>query len=80
MKITIRGREFNVVRKPGKMVDGTLGFYFELTGKRGAAYFTMTNIHTDLHFVCNSRVGRSGLPFNGVWIKDDNGTPVVVAQ
>ena len=78
MNITIHRREFKVERRVGSYKDGTPHVSFHLFGKRGAHYFTMTNIHTGLHFVCNT---NGKMPFgNKVWIKDDNGTPVVVRQ
>jgi hypothetical protein len=74
--ITIRGREFTVEPKTSDR-DGAR--YFVLRGKRGAHYFTMTNVHSGLHFVCNAHPFKP-MPFEGVWLKDNDGTLEVVSQ
>jgi hypothetical protein len=77
--ITIRGRKFDVTLKSRVNNEGKAVRYFELKGARGAEYFTMTNVHSGLHFVCNAR-RVSAMPFDGVWLKDNDGVLEVLAE
>lgn len=80
-EITIRGRKFTVEPKTRVDREGKLGRFFELHGPKGAYYFTMANIRTGLHFVVNAKATRSsGLPFDGVWLRDNNGVLEVAKQ
>lgn len=76
--IVIRGRKFEVNSLTRTNDKGEEKCFFELKGVRGAHYFTMTNIHSGLHFVFNGHGGK--LPFDGVWLKDNDGVLEVVAQ
>ncbi len=80
-EITIRGRKFTVDFTIRNGIDGKETRVFKLLGPRGAHYFTMKNIHTGLHFVVNAKATRSsGLPFDGVWLRDNNGVLEVARQ
>lgn len=78
--ITIRGRKFEVSPIFRTNAKGEQKRFFELKGVRGAHYFTMTNVHSGLHFIFNGRKMLAALPFDGVWLKDNDGVLEVVAQ
>jgi hypothetical protein len=78
--ITIRGRNFEVSPLFRTNPKGEQVRFFELKGVRGAHYFTMTNVHSGLHFIFNGRRARGTLPLDGVWLKDNDGVLEVVSQ
>lgn len=71
--IIIRGRQYAVERieRPGKELR------YRLTGKRGASFFTMRNVHRpDAMFVVPHSLGNKTL--EGVWLSDKTGELVVL--
>lgn len=81
MKITIRGREFEVsVRAADHRTEKT-GTVYELRGARGAAYFTMRNFNQPENmFLCDSRMFGTASTMKGVWLSDKTGTLEVVVS
>ena len=72
-KITIRGREYQVAceERPGKEVS------YKLTGKRGAVFHTMRNVHRpDAMFIIPASWGNKTL--EGVWLSDKDGDLKVI--
>ncbi len=73
--IRINGRDFAVETTEGK--EGTRYIF---TGKRGAKYGTMRNIHrADRMFIITLRGFGIAAGFEGVWLTDSDGSLKVVA-
>lgn len=69
MKITIKGREYDVETKP--CPDEKVVYY--ITGKRGHKWFTLRNQnYPDMMFLVPEK--GTGNSMKGVWLTDRSGT------
>lgn len=73
--LTLRGREFAVTVRAPDQYTPKHGTVYELTGKRGASYFTMrTANRPELMFLCDGRGFGLALTMKDLWLTDKNGS------